>query len=80
MAGVGRKARGKSFSVDPVALHIHERVSTQAILKVAAREDVNRSLFADPDSTVFPRVSFRERFRAPCHDSKSNIPWNCVGG
>ena len=36
------------FDVDPVALHIHERVSTQAILKVAARQDVQRSLFADP--------------------------------
>lgn len=29
-----------------IALHIHERINTQAILKVAAREDVNRSLFA----------------------------------
>ena len=29
------KRETKSFSVDPVALHIHERVSTQAILKVA---------------------------------------------
>ena len=30
------------------ALHIHERISTQAILKVAAREDVQRDMFADP--------------------------------
>jgi adenine-specific DNA-methyltransferase len=36
------------FEVDPVALHIHERVSTQAILRVLAREDVQRDLFADP--------------------------------
>ncbi|MBX7215123.1 MAG: site-specific DNA-methyltransferase [Thermoflexales bacterium] len=36
------------FEVDPVALHMHERVSTQAILRVLAREDVQRSLFADP--------------------------------
>ncbi|MGP8247683.1 MAG: site-specific DNA-methyltransferase, partial [Bryobacteraceae bacterium] len=43
------KREAKAFAVDPVALHIHERVSTQAILKVAAREDVNRSLFADPE-------------------------------
>jgi adenine-specific DNA-methyltransferase len=42
------KREARSFAVDPVALHIHERVSAQAILKVAAREDVNRSLFADP--------------------------------
>jgi len=35
------KREARSFAVDPVALHIHERVSAQAILKVAAREDVN---------------------------------------
>ena len=42
------KRETRSFAVDPVALHIHERVSAQAILRLAAREDVNRSLFADP--------------------------------
>jgi len=31
------KREAKSFAVDPVALHIHERVRAQAILKVAAR-------------------------------------------
>ena len=31
------KREAKRFMVDPVALHIHERVSTQAILKVATR-------------------------------------------
>ena len=36
------------FEVDPVALHMHERVSTQAILRVLARKDVHRDLFADP--------------------------------
>ena len=36
------------FAVDPVALHMHERVSTQAILRVLARQDVQRDLFADP--------------------------------
>jgi adenine-specific DNA-methyltransferase len=36
------------FAVDPVALHIHERVSTQAILRAAARQDITRDLFADP--------------------------------
>ena len=48
----------KSFAVDPVALHIHERVSAQAILKVAAREDVNRSLFADPEQEYNEAVQF----------------------
>ena len=42
------KQEAKSFAVDPVALHIHERVSTQAIVKAAQREDVYRELFADP--------------------------------
>jgi adenine-specific DNA-methyltransferase len=52
------KREQKSFSVDPVALHIHERVSAQAILKVAAREDVNRSLFADPEQEYNEAVQF----------------------
>ncbi len=42
-----REAEGW-FEVDPVALNIHERVSTQAILRAARREDVQRDLFADP--------------------------------
>jgi hypothetical protein len=44
-----REANQRGFEVDPVALHIHERVSAQAILKVAARQDINYSLFADPE-------------------------------
>jgi adenine-specific DNA-methyltransferase len=52
------KREAKSFTVDPVALHIHERVSTQAILRVAAREDVNRSLFADPEQEYNEAVQF----------------------
>jgi adenine-specific DNA-methyltransferase len=43
----GKRER-KGFEVEPVALHIHERVATQAILRVAARQDVQRDLFADP--------------------------------
>jgi adenine-specific DNA-methyltransferase len=52
------KREQKSFTVDPVALHIHERVSAQAILKIAAREDVNRSLFADPEQEYNEAVQF----------------------
>jgi len=52
------KREAKRFAVDPVALHIHERVSAQAILKVAAREDVNRSLFADPEQEYNEAVQF----------------------
>ena len=47
-----------AFAVDPVALHIHERVSTQAILKVAARQDVQRDLFADPQQSYHEAVQF----------------------
>ena len=42
------KQEAQSFDVDPVALHIHERVSAKAIVKAAQREDVQRELFADP--------------------------------
>lgn len=53
----GKRER-PSFAVDPVALHIHERISAQAILKVAARQDVNKSLFADPEHEYHEAVQF----------------------
>ena len=43
---------------DPVALHIHERLSTQAVLKVAKRLDVYRDLFADPEQEYREAVQF----------------------
>ncbi|BBL73010.1 DNA methyltransferase [Methylomagnum ishizawai] len=46
------------FEVEPVALHMHERVSTQAILRVLAREDVQRDLFADPQQSYSEAVQF----------------------
>ncbi len=46
------------FGVEPVALHIHERVSAQAILRVAAREDAQRDLFADPQLEYHEAVQF----------------------
>ncbi|RBP45213.1 adenine-specific DNA-methyltransferase [Roseimicrobium gellanilyticum] len=36
------------FAVEPVALHIHERVSAQAILRTVRREDAQRDFFAEP--------------------------------
>jgi adenine-specific DNA-methyltransferase len=59
------KREAKSFEVDPVALHIHERVSAQAILKVAARQDINHSLFADPEQEYREAVQFY----------RHSIPW-----
>jgi adenine-specific DNA-methyltransferase len=59
------KREKRSFEVDPVALHIHERVSPQAILHVAARQDVERSLFADPQQQYHEAVQFY----------RHEIPW-----
>ena len=52
------KQEAKSFAVDPVALHIHERVSAKAIVKAAQREDVQRKLFADPQQEYHKAVQF----------------------
>jgi adenine-specific DNA-methyltransferase len=46
------------FEVEPVALHMHERISTQAILRVLARKDVERDLFADPQHDYAKAVQF----------------------
>jgi adenine-specific DNA-methyltransferase len=52
------KQESKRFVVDPVALHIHERVSAHAIIKMAKREDVQRDLFADPQQSYREAVQF----------------------
>lgn len=54
------KREAQEFVVDPVALHVHERVSTQAILSVLRREDVQRDLFADPQQPLHEAVRFYE--------------------
>ncbi|MFC1671058.1 DNA methyltransferase, partial [Spirochaetota bacterium] len=46
------------FDVDPVALHIHERISAQAIIRSAMREDLQRDLFADPELPYQKEVQF----------------------
>jgi len=46
------------LEVDPVALHIHERVSSNAIVRAAMREDVQRDLFADPEQEYGEAVQF----------------------
>lgn len=50
-------ARGH-FTVDPVALHIHERISAQAILRTVQRKDVEPSLFASPEQSYSEALSF----------------------
>ena len=39
------KREKATFQVDPVALHIHEKVSARAILKAAQRDDLDQDLF-----------------------------------
>ena len=52
------KREKRWFDVEPVALHIHERIAAQAIVRVAARQDVQRDLFADPKLTYREAVQF----------------------
>ena len=54
----GKEEAGATLTVDPVALHIHEHVSAEAIVKVAARENVQRELFADPQQEYHKAVEF----------------------
>jgi adenine-specific DNA-methyltransferase len=57
-AGKQEADKRGTFNVDPVALHIHERVSAQAILKIAARQDVERTLFGDSEQAYRDAVQF----------------------
>ena len=52
------KQEAESFAVDPVALHIHERVSAKAVVKIAERENIQRELFADPQQEYREAVQF----------------------
>lgn len=54
------KREKKFFEVDPVALHIHERISPQAIIKILKREDAQRDLFADPQLEYNKAIKFYE--------------------
>ena len=57
-AGKREEMERGHFEVDPVALHIHERVSAQAIVRAAMREDMQRDLFADPELPYQQEVQF----------------------
>ncbi|MFN8474908.1 MAG: site-specific DNA-methyltransferase [Anaerolineae bacterium] len=56
------KREKRWFEVDPVALHIHERVSAQAVLKLARRQPLQRALFADPE------LEYRDAVKFYAHD------------
>jgi adenine-specific DNA-methyltransferase len=52
------KAEHTSFEVDTVSLHIHERISAQAIMRAVKREDAQRSLFGGDDLPVSKAIDF----------------------
>ena len=52
------KAEHQSFEVDTVSLHIHERVSTAAVLRAVRREDVQRTLFSEPQFNLDQELAF----------------------
>lgn len=52
------KAEHTSFQVDTVSLHIHERVSTQAIMRAVKREDAQRSLFGESNLPESKAIDF----------------------
>jgi adenine-specific DNA-methyltransferase len=52
------KAEHTSFEVDTVSLHIHERVSAQAIIRAVKREDAQRSLFAEDNLPESKAIDF----------------------
>ncbi len=60
-----KREEGTSFTVDPVPLFIHERLSAQAILETARRNDIQRELFADPQQKYREAVQFYEH----------EVPW-----
>jgi adenine-specific DNA-methyltransferase len=57
-AGKREQSKQRVLEVDPVALHIHERVSARAVLRATQREDVQRELFADPELPYEKEVRF----------------------
>jgi adenine-specific DNA-methyltransferase len=52
------KKEHTSFEVESVALHIHERISTAAIIKAVQRESLQRDLFADPQLPLTEQIEF----------------------
>src|SRR5438093_9254384 len=54
------KAEHASFDLDTVSLHIHERVSTQAILKSVQRKQTSKQirLFVEPEMSLSDRIEF----------------------
>ncbi len=56
--------------VESIALHIHENVSTQAIIKAVQREDKQTELFADPQLPLHQAANRGVRY---CDESQPPI-------
>jgi adenine-specific DNA-methyltransferase len=52
------KQEHTSFEVDTVSLHIHERISAQAIMRAVKREDAQRSLFGEDNLPESKAIDF----------------------
>lgn len=52
------KKEHTSFEVENVALHIHERISTAAIVRAVQREPLQRDLFADSQLPLTQQIEF----------------------
>ncbi len=52
------KREKRWFEVDPVALHIHERISAEAVVELARRQPMQRSLFAETELPFWEQVKF----------------------
>ena len=59
------KREKRWFEVDTVEIHTHERVSALAAKRLAARQDVWRGLWADPEQSYHEAVQFYKR----------DVPW-----
>lgn len=57
-AGKKEEHDRETLSVNPVALHLHERISAKAIVRAAMRQDVERSLFAAAEDDYTKAVQF----------------------
>jgi adenine-specific DNA-methyltransferase len=54
------KAEQDELSVEAPSIHVHERLSTEAIMKAAQRENAQIALFADPGLDRATQVEFYE--------------------
>jgi adenine-specific DNA-methyltransferase len=54
------KAERASFEVDAVSIHVHERLSTQAIMAAVKKEPPQLSMFADPQLERDKEIGFYE--------------------